>query len=525
MAGGGLLALIAYGSQNVILSGNPQMTYFYKAFKRYTHFAMENITIPLEGPNELFFDQTISLRAKIPRNGDLLSELYFSFRVPDIYSKYMRKRTQNAPPNTEPTSQWEFQWVRYLGAALIRNVAFYIGPNKIQEFDGSYMLSKALLDMDQDTFAKWKKIVGDSPELTDPANSAYVGGTSRLGYPSVITDPARANATQANRPSIFGREVHVPLSFWFSESTSQALPLVGLQYQDCEVQMTLNPISQLYTILDASGFRVSPEFIMKASSSEFNNNNPFYGASSDISGQSRFFYTDIGFSPPPLNSWNLNPRLQGTFVYLPKQEQAIFASRPLTYIYRQVTAYPFQGLYNRQILDIQTHNPINRLIFVMRRSDSRQRNDFANFTNWYTYPFAPFSPTTGLSPTNLTEQGTSGRLIPNAQLDIIRNVRIICDGNEIQEPKPGSWFSEVVPYKYVKGIGQDGLPLYTFELISSATQPAGSINASRIRNFQIDLDVYPLPTGTNYTYDLTIYVENLNWLEVVSGSGAQKFAL
>ena len=89
MAGGGLYALVAYGTQNVILSGNPQMTYFYKAFKRYTHFAMENITIPLEGPNELGFDTTVDLRAKIPRYGDLLSDLVFSFHVPDIYSKYV----------------------------------------------------------------------------------------------------------------------------------------------------------------------------------------------------------------------------------------------------------------------------------------------------------------------------------------------------------------------------------------------------------------------------------------------------
>ena len=44
MTGGGLLALVTYGTQNVILSGNPQMTYFYKVFRRYSHFSMENTT-------------------------------------------------------------------------------------------------------------------------------------------------------------------------------------------------------------------------------------------------------------------------------------------------------------------------------------------------------------------------------------------------------------------------------------------------------------------------------------------------
>ena len=89
MPGGGLLTLVAYGAQNVLLSGNPQMTYFYKAFKRYSHFSMENISVPLEGPNELAYDQPIRIRAKIPRYAELLSDMYFSFRIPDIYSKFI----------------------------------------------------------------------------------------------------------------------------------------------------------------------------------------------------------------------------------------------------------------------------------------------------------------------------------------------------------------------------------------------------------------------------------------------------
>ena len=106
--GGGLRVLVAYGSQNVLLSGNPQMTYFYKAFKRYSHFSMESITVPLDGPNELSFDQPIQLRAKIPRQADLLSDMIFTFTIPDIYSKYI---TPN-PPNGR-ICQSEFECVSY----------------------------------------------------------------------------------------------------------------------------------------------------------------------------------------------------------------------------------------------------------------------------------------------------------------------------------------------------------------------------------------------------------------------------
>jgi hypothetical protein len=518
MAGGGLLALVAYGSQNVILSGNPQITYFYKAFKRYSHFAMESISIPLEGPNELSFDQPVQLRAKIPRYGDLLSDLVLTFTIPDIYSKYI---TPAAPGRT---SQWEFEWTRYLGAAAIQNVAFFVGGQKIQEFDGSYLLSRALLDLDQDAFSKWKYLVGDTPELTNPALGAYAGGTTHTGYPTVIQDPSKINQQQLNRPSIFGRDIHVPLSFWFTEASSHALPLIGLQYHECEVQLTFNPIASLYTVLDASGARVNPNYRMNASTTQITTNIPSYAASNNINSQIRFFFTDFGYTPPALNSWFINPRLQGTFIYLPKEEQQIFASRPLTYIIPQITAYPFPGQYTRQVLDLQTHNPLTRLIFIQRRSDAVARNDFANFTNWFTYPLAPFSPTPTV-PLNQQETNTSGTLIANAQQDIIRALRVLCDGNEIQEMKSVDFFTRLSTYRYSKGIGQDGLSLYSFQLGQSPIQASGSINASRIRNFQIDVDVFPLPTQTTYTYDITVYVENINWFEVVSGMGGLKYAL
>lgn len=510
MTGGGILSLIAYGAQNVILSGNPQMTYFYKAFKRYSHFAMENITIPLEGPNELSYDQPIKVRAKIPRFGDLMSDLVFSFRIPDIYSKYV---------STRPF-QYEFQWTKYIGAAIIQNAAFFVGGQKIQEFDGSYLLERALVDYDQDTFHKWQKLVGDVNELTNPAAGPYAGGTSHAAYPTVYPDPSITTGPQTNRPSIFGRDIHIPLGFWFTESPSQALPLVGLQYHECEVQLTLNPVSQLYSILDVSGYRVNPTFVMRSSLADIQRNNPSYAAAPDVSGQIRNFFVDFGFPTPPLNSWFINPRLQGNFIYLPADEQKVFATRPLIYLLRQITSYPFPGQFNRQVLDIETHNPITRLLFMQRRSDAISRNSFDNFTNWVNYPVAPYKPTPGPTP-----PASSGILMANVQKGMIRSLRVLCDGNEIQEQKPVEYFTEYTPFRYLKGIGDTGLPVYSFELEQNATQAAGSINASRIRVFQVEMDVYPLPTDPAYTYDVTIYVENINFFEVVSGMGGLKYAL
>jgi hypothetical protein len=517
MTGGGILALVSYGDQNVILSGRPQMTYFYKVFKRYTHFAMENITIPLEGQNELAWDKEIQLRAKIPRFGDLMADMTFSFNLPAIYSKYFTPIPQGRE------AQWEFQWAPYIGLAAINNAAFFIGGQKIHEVDGSYLLAKALTDMDQDTFAKWSRLVGQVPELVNPAAGEFAGGPSQNTYPTVTSDPTVATgATQANRPSIPARTIHVPLSFWFSQHTGLALPLVALQGQDCEVQLTLNPLQNLYTVLDNSGYRVAPGASLNATLADIQRNNPEYIVSSDPARFIRNFLVDYGVTPSELNTVFINPRLQSTFIYLPEEEQKLFAQRPLSYLITQNIRYPFPGQYQRQVLDLYTSNPVTRLFFVQRRSDAVFRNDFANFTNWFRNPLAPYRAAAG------TPSGqaaiSSGVVIPNAQKGIIRAMRVICNGNEIQEEKPVDFFTALTPYNYFKGIGDTELPVYTFQIEQNPLQPAGSINASRIRTFQVDLDVYPLPSAPNYTYDVTIYTENINWLLIASGTGGLKFA-
>lgn len=511
MTGGGLISLVAYGTQNVLLSGNPQMTYFFKAFRRYSHFAFENVTEPMDGPNEPFFDKEITLRLKIQRIGDLLSDMYFTFQIPDIYSKYVT-------PTASRSSQFQFQWVRYLGAAIINNAAFYVGGQKIQEFDGTYIMAKALADYNVDTFEKWRILVGDTNELVDPSKGIYAGGLNSTGYPSVYP------SGQANRPSIFGQQIQVPLPFWFTESTTQALPLVGLQLHDCEVRITLNPVERLYTYLDVSGFRVSPNSRMNSDLQSIRTNNPSYGTTTDLSGQIKNFLTDFGASVPALNSWFINPRIQATYIYLPKEEQTIFATSQLSYLLYQVTAYPFLGLSNRQLLDLETHNPITRLLFIPQRSDNESRNDFSNFTNWWNFPHPPYLPTPGQTPIN-TSAFSSGLLIPQGQMNILRNLRVLCDGNEIQEEKPIDYFTKVVPFKYITGSPKTLIPIYSFALHSPTPQPSGSINASRIRNFQVEVDVYPLPINTNYTYNLQIYVENINFFEVASGMGGLKYAL
>ena len=86
-----------------------------------------------------------------------------------------------------------------------------------------------------------------------------------------------------------------------------------------------------------------------------------------------------------------------------------------------------------------------------------------------------------------------------------------------------------MPWKSLQGQQQSytsiTMPIYNFALHSPSTQPSGSLNASRIKNFQVEVDVFPLPLDTNYVYNLTIYVDSLNFFIVEGGMGGVKYAL
>jgi hypothetical protein len=520
MPGGGLLSLVAYGSQNVILSGNPDMTYFYKTFKKYTHFSLETTSKLMDGPTDYPYDKTIQLKARVDRVGDLLSDMYFSFQVPAIYSKY-----QPINSVTGPATQQEFQWVRNLGAAAIQSVYVTVGPNKIQEFTGEYLMAKALIDYPKDKYEKWQQLVGDVPEINDPANGLYGNPTATQGeYPTVYPDSR--NPAQGNTPSIPAYTVHVPLPFWFTED-GQALPLVGLQYYTVDVTLNLTPANQLFTVRDLSGNRMAPGYRILTPTSSIQNNIPDFINTSDANTQIRNFFTDVGTDIPALNAWTCNPTIHTTYVFLPENERNLFATTPLMYLTRQITLISLPEIIANQIFLLDIHNPITRLVLVPRRSDSvLYRNNITNFTNWWDYPNRPKIHVDVPSNSQYIETASApGLLVPNAQLDIIRNIRILADGNEIQEVKPTSFYTNLTAFKYLSGGANRNLPVITFELNSPTAQPAGSLNSSRISKFQLDLQVYPLPPRSTYIYSVNVYVENINFFIVESGMGDNKYAL
>ena len=547
MPGNGELALVAYGNQNKIFNGNPQMTFFYKVYQRATHFSQESFTIPLDGPNELMLDAPIRLRAKIPRHADLLTELSFVFRVPEIYSKIWGQDPSGARVPA-------FRWIHALGPLLIDSVAIYVGGSKIQEFPGEWIVARATADYPTDQYLKWRALVGDVPELHTPEWGVYGHSPSypfaRGEYPHTVADAAGGPSA----PSIPARTIRVPLPLWFSEEIGKALPLVALQYHDVEIQLQLRTLREIYRIMDLSEAQREPSRLGvtldldPAVPTSYDPVNPSaydnltlqnnYMAQVDASGYPRFFYTDARQPIPVQDGFILNASLEGNFVFLTEREQIMFAERELQALVHQVQTFRFPSVATRTRLDLDIHGLAQRLLFYGRRSDAiTARNDFINCSNWKNLDQAPYWPNTAGS-----TAPNSGRLVPYyAGRDVISAVRLLIAGNELIEEKPAEFYELHTGYYNGAGQGTAGLapgsgvrpadvmgPIYQMSFALNASdhaQPSGALNMSRLREIQLEIAPTPLDPVGPYTYDMTVFAETLNLIKYQNGMAGLAFAI
>ena len=71
--GGGLMQLVAYGAQDVYLTGNPQITFFKVVYRRHTNFAMELVQQTINGSSAIIASESTGT-VTISRNGDLVGQ-------------------------------------------------------------------------------------------------------------------------------------------------------------------------------------------------------------------------------------------------------------------------------------------------------------------------------------------------------------------------------------------------------------------------------------------------------------------
>ena len=182
--GGGLLQLVAYGAQDVYLTGNPQITFFKVVYRRHTNFAIEAIEQTPTGSNSL--GSRVSFQ--ITRNGDLIHRVYFYGVI-----------TSKADP---------VALVPNFGQKLLKTIELEIGGQRIDKH-----------------YSEWLYIWN---ELSLPIGK-------RDGYNVMVGANKRNIATKLAADATY--ELYVPLEFWFCRNVGLALPLIALQYHEVKINI------------------------------------------------------------------------------------------------------------------------------------------------------------------------------------------------------------------------------------------------------------------------------------------------
>jgi hypothetical protein len=195
---GGLMQLVAYGAQDVYLTGNPEVTFYQAKYKRHTNFAMENIEQTVNGTAA----NSGRVSVTVARNGDLVGDMYLELES-DIAT-------------TATAEAGDCNWV---AERAISSVELSIGGQRIDKHYQRWWRLYSELYLDEAKKATWGKM-------------------------TTATD---------------GNTVYLPLIFFFNRNPGLFLPLIALQYH--EVRLDFDLASDFDTFLNKSVFKVWANYV------------------------------------------------------------------------------------------------------------------------------------------------------------------------------------------------------------------------------------------------------------------------
>jgi hypothetical protein len=226
--GGGLMQLVAYGAQDVYLTGNPQITFWKVTYRRYTNFAIESIEQTFNGQAD--FGRRVT--CVISRNGDLAYRTYLQVTLPEI-NQYMGNSTSLALGQQSVYARW----LDFPGEQIIAQVEVEIGGQRIDRQYGDWMHIWNQLTMTAEQERAYFKMVGNTTQMTfitDPSFSDVDGPC----------DSAAPRQVCAPRNALPETTLYIPFQFWFNNNPGLALPLIALQYHEVKINLDLRPIDE-----------------------------------------------------------------------------------------------------------------------------------------------------------------------------------------------------------------------------------------------------------------------------------------
>jgi hypothetical protein len=197
---GGLMQLVAYGAQDVYLTGNPKVTFFQAVYRRHTNFAMENIEQTINGTAA----DSGRVSVTVARNGDLVADMYVEMESEIDLSL--------SDDSTNPSNEW-------VAERAIKDVELSIGGQRIDKH-----------------YQTWWRLYSE----------LYLDNSKKTTWGKMTT-------------GVDGAKVYLPLIFFFNRNPGLALPLIALQYH--EVRLDFDLTSDFDEYIRPSSFKVYANYI------------------------------------------------------------------------------------------------------------------------------------------------------------------------------------------------------------------------------------------------------------------------
>lgn len=466
------MQLVAYGAQDIYLSGNPQITFFKIVYRRHTNFAVESIEQVFNGQA----DWGKKVTATVSRNGDLVSRVFLRVQLPDV--------TVSAGK--------AFRWLNWLGHAMIDYVEVEIGGQRIDRHYGDWLHIWAELTQTPGHQLGYSNMVGNIPSLTS-VRSVAVGGSSVV---------------------VPGEVLWIPLEFWFCRNPGLALPLIALQYHEVKINLSLNPATSCYwaASVDNAGV-IAPT--------------PSLGlfSANELALKTCSLFIDFVY----LDTDERRRFAQAAHEYLLEQLQFTGAesTSQTQYKARLNLNHPVKELiWVVQPSWLTTDDAAygKQWFNYTDSADAVVSNGLANTLNFNSgapdgMPGIAAGGANGVYVATFFDGGANPTSMAKLQLN----------GHDRFSERDGRYFNLVVPYMCHENVPAKGINVFSFALKPEELQPSGSANMSRIDNATLQLSLTPKSILTasgaaGGSANVRIYAVNYNVLRIMSGMGGLAYS-
>ena len=466
---GGLMQLVAYGAQDVYLTGNPKVTFFQAVYKRHTNFAMELIQQTTNGSPA----SSGRVSVTIARNGDLVGNMFVSL-------------TPTSNILTSNNNVFDTNWV---AERAIAAVELTIGGQRIDKHYQTWWRLYAELFLSESDKLSWGKMTT---------------------MPNLLTGASTSVSLSPNK-------VFLPLLFFFNRNPGLYLPLIALQYHEVRLDFDLTSyyanyfgttnafeVWANYVYLDTEERR---RFAQKGHEYLIEQVQHTGGDQLSTSGtEGNIQLVRLSFNHPVKELiWcyqnpgaSASANLNGMWNFCTTTGNVNVTSNVLmfaasnNYILPNVTGVP--------------HLVSTAGLTAAQLGLGVGGKDFTGNCYWIEE---------GTQYYNLgTNSGVGYEVGP------LHLFKVILNGQDRFKEQYGKYFNQVQPYFHHSGTPYPGIYTYSFALQPEEHQPTGTCNFSRIDNAQVSVQL----KSNNQATLQKLFAVNYNILRIQSGMGGLAFS-